>query len=100
MIEERTMELINDAMDGELSEAEQAELAGRLAQSEEARNYQTGMNELDVLLQELPNQPMPEELHRNIIHNIKLADRPTMRPLSRIGNWSGFVRYGFAAAAG
>ncbi len=98
MIEERTKELIHAAMDGELSGAEMAELEERLEESGEARRYQAGMRELDSFLGQLPPEVMPDGMHEKLTRAVTLPDRLAARP--QAAGWPGFLRYGFAAAAG
>ena len=98
MIEQRIKELVNGAIDGELTDAEQAELDEQLMQSEEARRYQGGMMKLDTFLQELPIETFPRELHDEITRNVRLPERSVSSRLS-FGDWPAFARYGFPVAA-
>jgi len=99
MIDDRIKNLINGAMDGELTDAELAEMDQHLAQSDEARRYLAGMADLDAYLKKLPEQAMPDELHTEILRNIELPVQSATVP-SNAREWPGLFRYGFAAAAG
>lgn len=99
MISERIKELVHADLDGELSAAGRQELEGHLSASAEARQYQSQMAALQAFLDRVPEPEMPERLHASIVDTIRLpASR--RRPQFRLGLVPGFVRYGFAAAAG
>ena len=100
MIDDRTIELINAGIDGELDAADREELERALSESEEARAYQAQMRELESFLDRVPNREPPETLHSDIVRSIEL-------PRGRAGGWltgfsrfPGFMRYGLATAAG
>jgi len=72
MITERTMQLINADIDGELSLAEQSELESTLESSAEARAMKAELLKLNNLMSSLPEQQPPADLNNRILQNIKL----------------------------
>jgi hypothetical protein len=100
MIDERTIELIHGGLDGELSDAENAELEARLGQSDEARHYQAQMRELSVFLDRAPEQEVPGGLREKILGQIELPAEKRGGVEFRFSRIPGFIRYGLAAAAG
>lgn len=98
MMNERTIELINSGLDGELNERQREELEAALRESEAARNYQAELQAMGELLEgDGPLDP-PASLHQRIVDAIVLPKpafawfRPSKIP--------GFMRYGLTAAAG
>ncbi len=100
MIDERTRELIHAGLDGELGEGEKEALRQALSASDEAREYQASMEELDAFLTRVPNQEPPASMHASIMNSIQLPGRRRGGLAFGFGQFPGFVRYGFAVAAG
>lgn len=98
MIDERITGLMHAGLDGELAEPEIAELELALKNSSEARDYQSALQEFVNLLDSASTLDLPAGVHRQIVDQIKLP--PPARAGFRLANLPGFVRYGFAAAAG
>ena len=98
MIDERITGLMHADLDGELAEPEIAELESALKNSSEARDYQSGLQEFVDLLDSTSTLDLPAGVHRQIVDQINLP--PPARAGFRFANIPGFVRYGFAAAAG
>jgi hypothetical protein len=100
MLHEHTKDLINRAVDRELSEPEKAEFNALLADSQEARSYSDGLTGLVSLLERVPLVEPPGNLQRRILNHIQLP-----RP-QRWFTWSAAwmqgkpVSHGMAAAAG
>ena len=72
MINERTLELINAAIDGELGPGEQAELDAILESYAEARAMNAELLKLTNLMEGLPAQQPPVELASQVLQQIKL----------------------------
>ncbi|MBT8135548.1 MAG: hypothetical protein KJO54_00910 [Gammaproteobacteria bacterium] len=100
MIDERTRELINGALDGELTDAELKEMDQNLAMSAEARRYLAGMSDLDSFLKNLPAEALPDEVHGNILRNVTLPAASAPAPHTSRAGMPVLLRYGFATAAG
>ncbi len=103
MTDERTLELVSAAADGELNASEQAELERLLETSSEARKFQVELAEMDSLLGEIPAIEPPDSLHTQIVNRISLPQKKTdtsflswLRP----PQFMPVLRYGLAAAAG
>jgi hypothetical protein len=98
MNDERTLELINAGIDGELGEAEQAELQQILDQSPAARALNLELQSLAAVIADLPQREPPANLRKNILKNVTLPGKPKKTfPLFRLPAFAG---YGLAAAAG
>lgn len=100
MINERTLELINADVDGELRPEEQPELEAALEASEEARALRAELLKLTNLMDSLPAQQPPAGLKRRILQGIRLPARKTSFSLS---TWFGSFQpapAGLAFAAG
>jgi anti-sigma factor RsiW len=97
MINERITELINTGLDGELGQAEQAELDSVLEASAEAREYLRELEAFSNLLDREEPLELPDGLHREIVESIEL---PSKSKGFSFGAIPGFIRYGMAAAAG
>ena len=69
MISERTLELINAGIDGELSAEDQQELDAVLESSAEARSMKAELLKLANLMGSLPAQQPPSGLHDQILQN-------------------------------
>jgi len=98
MIDERTRELINAAVDGDLGQAELERVQRILEESEEASRYHAELSRLAGLLQSLPDQELPHGLHARIVQATPLP--ALARRVFRFADLPGVLRYGFAAAAG
>jgi hypothetical protein len=100
MLENHAKELINRAIDGDLSESEQTERQALLEGSEEARAYSEDMAGLANLLAEVEPLEPPVDLQGRILRNIQLP-RPKRWFTSAAGWMQGRpISYGIAAAAG
>jgi hypothetical protein len=101
MISERTMELINADIDGELGgQAERSELEALLESSSEARAIKAELLKLNNLMDSLPGQQPPANLNREILQSINLPSPGSS--FSLIG-WFGSLQpatAGLAFAAG
>lgn len=84
MITERTMQLINADIDGELSQAEQLELESILESSAEARAMKAELLKLNNLMSKLPAQQPPPDLKDRILQTSKL---PVQKPTFSISGW-------------
>ncbi len=100
MIDERTTELVNSAIDGVLSDTDKAELDGILRDSAEAQEYYRDLVQLDSVLSGLPEQEFSAESHRQIIDSVPLTTSVTPFRKTGIDRISDFMSYGLAAAAG
>jgi len=96
MIDERSIELVNADLDGELNQPETAELEAALQQSGELRGLQSELRGFADLLDDEPPLELPDGLHRQIVQQISLPEKSGFS-LTAI---PGFIRYGLAAAAG
>jgi len=67
MTNDRAMQLVSAAVDGELDADEQAELEQLLESSAEAREFKQDLEQLDSLLGGLPELDPPEPLHDRIM---------------------------------
>lgn len=102
MLNERTVELIQAGIDGELDQGEQTELQAALDESAEARQFQADMARIDQLIASLPEVEPPRGLTRRILDTIHL---PSKRRFAGVSAWfdrSWFApaSYGLAVAAG
>ena len=98
MINERTIELINGGLDGELNERQTEELEAALRESAAGREYQARLHEFNELLSSEPPLEPPAELHDSIVSQIKLPE-PAFAWL-RLSIVPGYARYALTAAAG
>lgn len=98
MINERTIELINSELDGELNERQREELEAALRESEGAREFQEELEALDQVLSGVDPLELPEGLHEQTLDRISLP-QPALAWL-RFSRIPGFMRYGLTAAAG
>lgn len=100
MLNEQAKDLINRAIDQELSETERGTYESLVAGSEEARSYSEAMAQITGLLERMPDVDPPPSLQRNIISQIQLP-RPRAWFTFSAGWMQGRpVSYGIAAAAG
>ena len=72
----REMELISAAIDGALDLDEQAEVDLLLETSKEARELKAELEELDSVLNDVPDLEPPESLHANVLAHVKLKPAP------------------------
>jgi hypothetical protein len=103
MSDERTLELISAAVDGELSDAERAELDRLIGESPEARRLHADLGRINSIMSKLPLLAPPETLHHRIMSAISLPVVKTKQPiLGWLGKPEPFtvLRYGVATAAG
>jgi anti-sigma factor RsiW len=107
MNDERMVELVGAATDGELSPDERAELDRLIEQSPEARHFRDELNRIDSVLRKLPEQTPPETLHDRIMADISLPSttnwqRMLANKIGLLGSLAPFtvLRYGMATAAG
>lgn len=100
MLSNHAQDLINRALDGELSESEQAEFQALLSQSEQARKYSDELSLLAHRLAATPPVEPPDSLERDILSKIELP-RPR-KWFTRMAGWMQGrpISYGIAAAAG
>ena len=103
MTDQRTLEMISAAADGELSASERAELEQLLENSAEARKFQAELAEMDSLLGDVPAVEPPDSLHLQIVNRVTLpqnkADTSFLRWL-KPPQFMPVLRYGLAAAVG
>ena len=103
MSELRAFELLSAALDGDLSENEKAELEQLLGESEEARQMQRDLAELDRILSDAPNQTPPADMEDAIVKRITAG---TPEPRRSFLGWlptlsvGPVLRYGFSVAFG
>jgi hypothetical protein len=100
MLDERTKELINAGLDGELSESARRELDETLAQSEQARQAAADMDRLGQLLGELPDLDPPPGLSGQILDRVELPRRWSFREWLGLSPQATPAAYGLAFAAG
>jgi hypothetical protein len=97
MLDERTLNLINADVDGELALAEQQELDSILETSAEARAMRAEVLRLSNMLNSVPKQELPDGLSGRILN--QLAPRRTFSLASVFGSFQP-VTAGLAFAAG
>jgi len=102
MLNERTVELIQAGIDGELGENEQSELQVALECSAEARQFHADMARIDQLIASLPDVEPPAGLTRKILDRIHLPAKRRFAGLSAVfdRSWFAPASYGLAVAAG
>lgn len=98
MLNERTAELIQADIDGELAESDRVELTAALEQSAEARQFREEMARVANLMADTPDVDLPWGLRRRILDSIKLPSPSRLSVLSSL--WTGPASYGLAVAAG
>lgn len=100
MLEERTLNLINADVDGELTSAEKQELDSILESSAEARAMRAELLKLSNILESVPEQTPPPDLSGRILG--QLAPARTVARFSLPGLFASFqpVTTGLAFAAG
>ena len=103
MTDQRELELISAAIDGELDIDERAELDLLLESSEEACELKAELEQLDSLLKDVPDLEPPESLHAHIMTHAKpqgLQSKPSILDWLRPLIPGAGLRYALAAAAG
>jgi len=103
MTDQRTLEMISAAADGELNASERAELEQLLENSAEARKFQAELAEMDSLLGDVPAVEPPDSLHLQIVNCVTLPQNKTDTSFLRWLKPPQFLpalRYGLAAAVG
>jgi len=100
MIDERTIELINADIDGELEPSERLELDGILDSSADARAMRAELLSLNNLLESLPEQKPPAGLLQEILNKITLPGEKSAFSLSRLFTSFQPAATGLAFAAG
>lgn len=98
MSDERTLELVSAAADGELDTRLQAEVEQLLRGSAEARRFRDDLARLETLLSGLPEPAFPDTLHARIMAGA--GRQPPARAWLRFLAPLPVLRYGLAAAAG
>ena len=78
MLDQRSIDLINAGIDGELGPEEQRELKAILESSPEAVTYRAELLELNNALRNMPELNPPPALARNILDQVKLPARQTL----------------------
>jgi hypothetical protein len=73
MLDERTINLINAELDGELSDSERSELEAILRDSTEARTLRADLGRLGELMERLPAQEPPARLSGQILDSVQLS---------------------------
>ena len=103
MTDQRELELISAAIDGELDADERAELDLLLESSAEARELNGELEKLDSLLKEVPDLEPSASLHARIMAQAKPRQ---VQSKSSMGNWAAILspvagfRYAVAVSAG
>ena len=103
MTDQRTLEMISAAADGELNASERAELEQLRENSAEARKFQAELAEMDSLLGDVPVVEPPSSLHLQIVNRVTLPENKADTSLLRWLKPQQFMpvlRYGLAAAVG
>ena len=102
-IEQRHLDLINAAIDGELGEQDTAELERLLADSAEAREIKADLERTDTVLRSIPELEPPHALHDTLVAGIP---EHAAHKGSSLRYWLGQLRpgaglrYALAASAG
>ncbi len=86
MMDERTQQLLNAELDGELVPAERLELDALLAARPELRQERDGLQGLARRLREAPDLDPPPDLARRVIALINLPSR--LQPRRRAPHWA------------
>ena len=100
MLDQRSIELINADIDGELGPQEQRELKAILKSSPEAVTFRFELLELNNAFRSMPELNPPPALARNIIDQVKLPARQTLFNLPGFLTGLNPVAGGLAFAAG
>jgi len=103
MSDERILELVSAAADGELNNDERVELDRLLAASPEARRFQSDLGRIQSILSRLPELDPPETLHSRVLGAVSLPAAKTRQPLFgwlRHPATFTVLRYGMATIAG
>ena len=100
MLENRTLELINADLDGELGPEEAAELDALLESSSESRKMRSELLKLTNILDGLPQLTPPADLSEQILQQIKLPRRTAKQLLGNLFASFQPAAAGLAFAAG
>ena len=100
MLDQRSIDLINAGIDGELSPEEQRELKAILESSPEAVTFRVELLELNNAFRNMPELNPPPALARNILDQVKLPARQTLFNLPGFLTGLNPVAGGLAFAAG
>jgi hypothetical protein len=100
MLDQRSIELINAGIDGELGPEEQRELKAILESSPEAVTFRVELLELNNAFRNMPELNPPPALARNILDQVKLPARQTLFNLPGFLTGLNPVAGGLAFAAG
>ena len=103
MTDERNLELVSAGVDGELNGDEQIELNSLLESSAEARELQSELEELDSILNKVPDVEPPSSLQAQIMARVE--QQPTKTKSSAVNWWRDLMpgaglRYALATGAG
>ena len=101
MTDNRELELVSAAVDGELDAKDQAELDALLESSAEAREFKSELEQLDSLMSSIPDVELPESLHASIMATTKTVRRNAsiLQFLQSLRPGAG-LRYALAASMG
>lgn len=98
MIEPKTIELMNRALDGALTEPERADLDRVLTASNEARTYYEAVARLVRRLDSVPLVDPPAEMHPRIVAALERVERtPAARRAAHGHHEGGFAAWFFGA---
>ena len=100
MLDKRTNELINGALDGELGPAEQMEFNTLIAESEEARRHKESLSRLIERLAEEPEIELPDGLEGRLLREMPLPASQAWFTWSAGWMQGKTITHGLAAAAG
>ena len=100
MIDERIQSLIHQDVDGELDAGAREELQRVLEHSPEARAYRADVQALSEFLRRVPEHEPPAGMRPGIVGAVRLPRRAGSMRGSGFTRLPGFLRYGFAGAAG
>ena len=100
MLDQRSIDLINAGIDGELGPEEQRELKAILESSPEAVTFRVELLELNNAFRNMPELNPPPALARNILDQVKLPARQTLFNLPGFLTGLNPVAGGLAFAAG
>ena len=103
-MDQRTQDLLNGSVDGELSTAEQDELDSLMAGSDKIRDFNEELIALTGLLDGLPELEPPHHLQESIERQIRLPVQSSGQKKKQgfLSTWlpANWLRTGFALAAG
>jgi len=99
MVDESTVELINEEVDGRLSAVQRAELSRRLLVDKDARSLQREMNELRDLLAAVPPAEVPTDMARIVLAALPAAAHDGASGVRHAGRRGAWAYFGVLAAA-